>query len=611
MADEHPYTVVVAIGEPDHWAPLVALARPLAQAREGRVLPLYVGRTAEPPTWLEIMPRDESVVAQPVIVAAGDVGAAIVRYTREVEADLLIVLWSGELSRGRYLLGKTLDPILQYGAYDVAVLRLGTTKPKAFAESVGAATRVLVPTGGGPNATMAVDMALDMCPQARVTALRVAGRTLNPTGISAQWATLRAAIEELPEQTRIRPHVELANSVTEGILREADQGYDLVMIGATRESLVDRLLFGNLPQQLSEQIEQPLLIVRKRDPFAQHALRQARWRLLQALPQLTMQERIGTYQAVRRNARTDPDFYVMMVLATAIAALGLLLNSSAVIIGAMIIAPLMSSLLGLSLGVVQGDLWLVRLSFRTLLLGIVMALGVSVLVALIVPQRQITAEMWGRSSPTLLDLAVALASGAAAAYASCRKDVANALAGVAIAVALLPPLATVGLGLVAGSREVALGSGLLFLTNLVAIVSAAGLFFFLMGFHPESDHGSRERTFRGGLWGTLTLLVAVTAVLATLTVNALQQNRFERAVSRALEQELAVLGEDVTLQGWRTVSRRSDGVSIEVELQSTADLDAAEAQRMEEALAANLGEAVDLALIITRVQRMEASWAGD
>jgi len=65
------------------------------------------------------------------------------------------------------------------------------------------------------------------------------------------------------------------------------------------------------------------------------------------------------------------------------------------------------------------------------------------------------------------------------------------------------------------------------------------------------------------------------------------------------------------LQGWRTVSRRSDGVSIEVELRSTADLDATEAQRMEEALAANLGEAVDLALIITRVQRMEASWGRD
>jgi len=138
---------------------------------------------------------------------------------------------------------------------------------------------------------------------------------------------------------------------------------------------VDRLLFGNLPQRLSEQIEQPLIIVRRRDPFAQHALRQARWRLLQTLPQLTMQERIGIYQTVRRGARTDADFYVMMILATAIAALGLLLNSSAVIIGAMIIAPLMSALLGLSLGVVQGDFWLVRVSLRTLLLGIVLSLG--------------------------------------------------------------------------------------------------------------------------------------------------------------------------------------------------------------------------------------------
>jgi len=189
--------------------------------------------------------------------------------------------------------------------------------------------------------------------------------------------------------------------------------------------------------------------------------------------------------------------------------------------------------------------------------------------------------------------------------------VASALAGVAIAVALLPPLATVGLGLVGASREVALGAGLLFLTNLVAIVSAAGLFFFLMGFHPESDQESRERTFRGGLWGTLTLLVAVTAVLATLTVNALQQSRFERAVTTALEQELVYLGEEVTMQDWRTVTRHADGISIEVELQSTADLDPAEAKRMEEALEANLGEPVDLAVIITRVQRMEASWAAD
>jgi len=314
MAETKPYTIVLAIGEPDHWLPLTALAVPLARARKGRVLPLYVGRTAEPPSWLEMMPRDEDVVAQPVVVAATEVGQAVIRYTREVEADLLMVLWSGELSRGRHLLGRTLDPIIQFGACDVAVLRLGGAKPQAFAERIAHARRVLVPTGGGPNATMAVDIALDMCPEARVTALRVASKTLNPTGISAQWEALRTTVDDVDQQTRVRPHVELANSVTEGILREADQGYEMVLIGATRESLVDRLLFGNLPQRLSEQIEQPLIIVRRRDPFAQHALRQARWRLLQTLPQLTMQERIGIYQTVRRGARTDADFYVMMIL---------------------------------------------------------------------------------------------------------------------------------------------------------------------------------------------------------------------------------------------------------------------------------------------------------
>ncbi|MGC9359569.1 MAG: DUF389 domain-containing protein [Anaerolineae bacterium] len=611
MADTKPYTIVLAIGEPDHWLPLTALAEPLARARNGRVLPLYVGRTAEPPSWLEMMPRDEDVVAQPVVVAATEVGQAVIRYTREVEADLLMVLWSGELSRGRYLLGRTLDPIIQFGACDVAVLRLGGAKPQAFAESVAHARRVLVPTGGGPNATMAVDIALDMCPEARVTALRVASKTLNPTGISAQWEALRLIIEGIDDQTRVRPHVELANSVTEGILREANQGYEMVLIGATRESLVDRLLFGNLPQRLSEQIKQPLIIVRRRDPFAQHALRQARWRLLQALPQLTMQERISIYQTVRRGARTDADFYVMMVLATAIAALGLLLNSSAVIIGAMIIAPLMSALLGLSLGVVQGDFWLVRVSIRTLLLGIVLSLGVSILLAVIVPQRKVTAEMIGRSSPTLLDLAVALASGAAAAYASSRRDVANALAGVAIAVALLPPLATVGLAFVIGAQVVALGAGLLFLTNLVAIVSAAGLFFFLMGFHPDVGEKDRERTFRSGLWGTLSLLIAITAILATLTVDAVQQSRFDHAVEATLEREIELLGQDVALEGWRTVGRRGSTVAIEVELQSAADLTSEEAQQVEDALAASLDQPVDLALIITRVQRLDAGAGND
>ncbi len=113
----------------------------------------------------------------------------------------------------------------------------------------------------------------------------------------------------------------------------------------------------------------PVIIVRRHEPRPAAILRRLRWRLLNALPQLSMDERIEVYRQVRRNARIRTDFLVMTILAAAIASLGLLLNSPAVIIGAMVVAPLMSSLLGAGMGIVQGDLALLRQSMRTLLTG--------------------------------------------------------------------------------------------------------------------------------------------------------------------------------------------------------------------------------------------------
>ena len=119
--------------------------------------------------------------------------------------------------------------------------------------------------------------------------------------------------------------------------------------------------------------------------------------------------------------------------------------------------------------------------------------------------------MLGRCSPTLLDLAVALVSGAAAAYATTRKDVATALSGVAIAVALAPPLATFGLLMATGEFRLASGALLLFLTNLVAIVSAVVAVFLWVGFRPNIAEQLRARTFKSGIAGTLVVLVTVTS----------------------------------------------------------------------------------------------------
>jgi len=366
--------------------------------------------------------------------------------------------------------------------------------------------------------------------------------------------------------------------------------------------MVDRLLFGNLPQELAQRSLVPVFIVRRRDSPSRAALRQARWGLLKLMPQLTLEERIEIYRRVRRQARADSDFNTMTILSAIIASLGLLLNSSAVIIGAMIIAPLMSSLLGTSLSVVQGDQRMLRLSLRTLIQGILLVFAASLFLGWLVPGSDITDQMLGRTSPTLLDLGVALASGAAAAYATSRREAAGALSGVAIAVALVPPLATVGL--LVGSGELSLGvqALLLFLTNLVAIVSAAVVVFLWMGFHPRSTEGQQSKTFRGGLLGTTVLLTTVIIILAAIGINAVQQQVFENHVKVSLESAITQTVPDSRIDSWR-MEETADGLSLTV-IVKTEGLDETSAQIARDLISTELDMHVSLEIIQLQTSRV-------
>ncbi|MHB0857094.1 MAG: DUF389 domain-containing protein [Anaerolineae bacterium] len=612
MTHEHPvkesppYRIVIAVGEPDDLALLVAIAAPLARARGGCVVPLRIGRDEERPNWLIIPDEASEVVDPPVMMRGNDIGAGILEYVRETQPDLLLLHWKGTPSRGRYLLGRTLDPVIQYAPCNVAVLQHAGVKPAQFAERLRDLRHVLVPSGGGPNAEMALRLGLDMGPGAEVTALRVADRSLGPTGISVQRAMLRSLLEGYSERQRLRPTIVLAGDVVEGVLQEAERGYDLILVGATRESLVDRLLFGNLPQQVALRSKVPVLIVRQHDQAAMATLRHVGWRVLRALPQLTMDERVAVYRVVRRNARTGADYFTMIVLSAAIASLGLMLNSAGVVIGAMIMAPLMSAILAIALSVVQGDVWLMRTASRTFLLGFLLVLAVSAVVGLIIPGPRPTAEMLSRTTPTLLDLAVALASGAAAAYAISRRDVTSALPGVAIAVALVPPLATVGITAAKGHGDLALGALLLFVTNFAAIVAAATLILLWMGFHPESSEATRSRAFRSGVAGTLVLLGAVTLVLGTLTVKTIQSATLERRIERALQQGVSALDdEQVLLSGWRLVDRQGDVLHLSATLETTRDLSRDDARGLQRVLALELNRPVSLSLIELPTERFE------
>jgi len=189
-------------------------------------------------------------------------------------------------------------------------------------------------------------------------------------------------------------------------------------------------------------------------------------------------------------------FFVMLGLATAIATLGLLSNSAPVVIGAMIVAPLMQPIVSFSFGIVVADWRLILYATLTIVSGVFLVIGLAFATTELIGLRIAGSEILGRTAPTLLDLGIACASGAAGAFVHTRKSIANSIAGVAISVALVPPLCVVGIGFALGRRaatetgqalsQIGLPSGgeavsqgafTLFATNLIGIVVFAGLIF--------------------------------------------------------------------------------------------------------------------------------------
>ncbi len=188
------------------------------------------------------------------------------------------------------------------------------------------------------------------------------------------------------------------------------------------------------------------------------------------------------FMSLREDAELNKHYVMLMVLSTLLATIGLLSNSSAVVIGAMLRAPLMAPIVSLSMGILRGDERMLKASLLKIVVGIMLALVASASVVLLLPNMEMTSEMLARINPTILDMAVAIFSGVAAAYSKSFKKIAQNLAGVAIAVALVPPLSVAGIGLGYGDLYVFGGAFLLFFTNLVGISLAATITFLLLGF---------------------------------------------------------------------------------------------------------------------------------
>ena len=216
---------------------------------------------------------------------------------------------------------------------------------------------------------------------------------------------------------------------------------------------------------------------------------------------------------VWEQAQTDQTYLVFVVLSTVVAALGLVQDNVAVVVGAMVIAPLLGPNLAFAVGVSLGDRSLILRALKTNAAGLGIAFGFSVLIGLVWPLNMESGELMGRADVNFGGMAIALASGAAAAL-SLVTGVSSALVGVMVAVALLPPTAALGLFAGAGQTSLATGALLLLSVNIVSVNLSAQTVLFWRGVRPRTFYEEKEarigRIVAGVFW------VVTLAILAAL-----------------------------------------------------------------------------------------------
>ena len=239
-------------------------------------------------------------------------------------------------------------------------------------------------------------------------------------------------------------------------------------------------------------------------------------------------------------------FFLMLTLSVTIAVMGLVANSVAVVIGAMLIAPLMTPIMSFAAAVGLG------LARRTVQAAVLVLTGTawsilySIVLARILPNVTLGSEILGRTSPDVRDLIVAIAAGAAGAYAIAHEDVSATLPGVAVAVALVPPLATTGILIESGEFVLAEGSGLLFLTNLFAIAFSALATLLLTGVIPTVRFFFRDRRMAFTVVGIVVATVGIAIPLTGRSLDAAASSRQQNEILTEIDIWLGGIDLDVT-----------------------------------------------------------------
>ncbi len=519
-------TVLVPVANPDTAPALLEIALALANPDGGKVIALIVSLGAAEDAEKQIAviePIINSLIEQgyPVellTVIATSISRGILDTAREIGADLL-VLGLKEPSQGHVQLGTVVENVIETAPCDVMVYR--AARDPRF-------ERIVVPMDGSMPASIAVNMAslLAVSYDCNLSTLYIQRNyRLQPENEQA----IRKALSRITDRSRISKSIITDFNPSNGVLKEVNER-DLLVIGFRQKTDFERWLENDISKELLNRAPGPVILIsrRTRQVTAVGRVREVLGRqFLRWMPTLTTIEQNELVWQSRKMATSNIDYVMLIVIAAVLATLGLLLNSAAVIIGAMLVAPLMQPLEAFSVGLLSGQPLLIRRSITTLFEGVVLALFIAILTGLLLPVDTPTSEMLARGNPSLVDAAVALASGIVAAYATARKDIPAALAGVAIAAALMPPVCTIGLGIAFRNPSLAGGAGLLFFTNIVFIIAASCGVYFWLGMRPRNFRTEDATISLRNLaiwWG----LIAVAIIFTVSVLLSLGQRAADR-----------------------------------------------------------------------------------
>lgn len=288
--------------------------------------------------------------------------------------------------------------------------------------------------------------------------------------------------------------------------------------------------------------------------------------------------------------------YIVLIFGScAIATLGLLSNSAAVIIGAMIIAPLMLPIRGIAFGALEGNVDLFRKGLAAIILGTIISIALALFVGLLVRLPAFGSEIISRSRPTLLDLGIAVAAGGISGFAKVQPKISESLAGTAIAVALMPPVCVIGLGLSQANSSLSIGATLLYLTNLLGITLSCMLTFLLTGC-------TSFKRARKALGWTLAFTAILFIPLSVGFFQLVRQARLEASIRQALLNRTITFQRMVLLNS--DVNWLSNPPSVRLSIRTKEPVTPTQVRLLEEFLAKEMGQTFTLIFEVGQIEEV-------